>query len=141
LVIINLHNAFARFIKIGSSPSFIKRNNEVMQIQSNNLPIGIIEQVDMDIVNKELEHDDIIVMMSDGVYEGPKNIKNHEYWIKRKISNMKTTDPQEIADLLLEEVVRNEYGTIDDDMTVVVAKVKRHIPQWTTIPIYEDEAQ
>lgn len=141
LVIMNLHNAHVRFIKIGSSPSFIKRHDEVIQVEANNLPIGIVDQVELDVVHKQLKHGDIIIMMSDGVYEGPKNVKNYDYWIKRKIKNIKTEDPQEIADVLLEEVVRHEHGVIDDDMTVVVAKVKKHIPKWATIPIYRDEAQ
>lgn len=141
LMIVNLHNAHARFLKIGSSPSFIKRNNDVVQVEANNLPIGIIDQVDLEVVNKQLIHGDFVIMMSDGVYEGPKNVKNHEYWIKRTIKHMNTKDPQEIADLLLEEVVRNERGVINDDMTVVVAKIKRHVPKWATIPVFQDEAQ
>src|SRR5699024_3577547 len=117
LAIINLHNAHSRFLKIGSAPSFIKRNDEIIQVEANNLPIGIIDKVDLEVVNKQLNNGDILIMMSDGVYEGPKEIDNHERWIRRKINDMKNRDPKEIAELLLEEVVRSESGEIADDMS------------------------
>src|SRR5690625_7558387 len=78
----------------------------------------------MDTVSKKLKPEDIIIMMSDGVFDGPKHIKNNDVWLKHKIQNLKTSEPQEIADLLLEEVIREESGEIYDDMTIVVAKIR-----------------
>src|SRR5690625_7992562 len=90
----------------------------------------------MDTVSKKLKPEDIIIMMSDGVFDGPKHIKNNDVWLKHKIQNLKTSEPQEIADLLLEEVIREESGEIYDDMTIVVAKIKKHKPKWTSIPVF-----
>src|SRR5690625_420412 len=140
LAIINLHNAALRFLKIGSAPSFIKRGNEVMQVQANNLPIGIIEHVELETIREPLKSGDVLIMMSDGVFDGAKHVKNNELWLQRKVRNMKTDEPQEIADLLLEEVVRSELGMIRDDMTVVVAKIKKYKPKWATIQVVHDEA-
>ena len=39
---IDLQNAKAKFLKICSTPSFIKRGDKVIKIQSSNLPMGII---------------------------------------------------------------------------------------------------
>lgn len=141
LAIINLHNAVLRFLKIGSSPSFIKRGDEIIQLEANNLPIGIIEHVELETLSEPLKSEDILIMMSDGIFDGPKHIKNNDLWLKRKILNMKTDEPQEIADLLLEEVIRGEQGAIRDDMTVVVAKIKKHKPKWATIPVIHGEAK
>lgn len=141
LAIINLHNAVVRFLKIGSSPSFIKRGDEVIQVEASNLPIGIIEHVDLDTVNHTLMSGDILIMMSDGVFDGPKEVVNNDIWLKRKIAQLKTNDPQAIADLLLEEVVRSERGLIQDDMTVVVAKINKHTPKWSQIPVLYDQAE
>lgn len=134
LAIINLHNAALRFLKIGSTPSFIKRGDEIIQMEANNLPIGIIEHVDLETVSETLKSGDILIMMSDGIFDGPKQVINKDVWLRRKIQGLKTEDPQEIADLLLEEVVRGELGVIRDDMTVVVAEIKKHKPKWATIP-------
>lgn len=140
LAIINLHNAALQFLKIGSSPSFIKRGDEIIQMESNNLPIGIIEHVELESVSEPLKSGDILIMMSDGIFEVPKQIKNNDLWLQRKIKNMKTDDPQAIADLLLEEVIRSELGVIRDDMTVVVAKIQKYKPKWATIPVIHDKA-
>lgn len=137
LAMINLHNATLSCLKIGSSPSFIKRGRDIIPIEGSNLPIGIIEHVDLEANKEKLKSGDILIMMSDGIFDGPKSIKNNELWLRRKIHQLKTEQPQEIADLLLEEVIREEFGAIRDDMTVVVAKVEKHQPKWSKIPQYE----
>ncbi len=136
LAVIDLQDASAKFLKIGSTPSFIKRGSKVMKIEASNLPIGMIHEFEVDMVSEQLKAEDLLIMMSDGIFEGPKNIENVDFWLKRKIGELKTDDPQEIADLLLEEVIRTKEGNIDDDMTVVVAKIKRNIPKWASIPAY-----
>ncbi|MUK88059.1 stage II sporulation protein E [Ornithinibacillus sp. L9] len=141
LAVINLHNAFVRFLKIGSTPSFVKRGDEMIKIEASNLPMGIIQEFDVDIVSEQLMSEDLLIMMSDGIFDGPKHVENTDVWLKRKIREMETDDPQEIADLLLEEVVRTRSGVIEDDMTVLVAKVKKNTPEWASVPIYEGKAQ
>ncbi|WP_347548135.1 stage II sporulation protein E [Pseudalkalibacillus hwajinpoensis] len=136
LAMIDLQDASAKFLKIGSIPSFIKRGDRVLMVESGNLPMGIIPEFDVEVVSEQLKAGDLLIMMSDGIYEGVKNIENPEFWMKRKIRELATDKPQEIADLIMEEVIRTEYGRIDDDMTIVVARVKRNIPKWSTIPIY-----
>lgn len=140
LAVINLHNAFVRFLKIGSTPSFVKRGDQLLKIEASNLPMGIIREFDVDIVNEQLQSDDILIMMSDGIFDGPKHVENTDVWLKWKIREMETDNPQEIADLLLEEVIRTRSGEIEDDMTVLVAKVQKNIPRWATFPIYQTEA-
>ncbi|MGP4083004.1 stage II sporulation protein E [Pseudalkalibacillus sp. R45] len=134
LAMIDLQDATIRFLKIGSSPSFVKRGDQVHMIEASNLPMGIIEDFDVDVVSDQLKAGDYLIMMSDGIYEGPKNVENIDAWLKRKIREINSDDPQLIADLLLEEVIRADYGQIEDDMTVVVTKINRNIPKWSTIP-------
>lgn len=139
LAVINLHNAFVRFLKIGSIPSFIKRGKEILNIEASNLPMGIIADFDVDIVSQQLKAGDLLIMMSDGIFEGPKHIAHTDVWFKRKIREIKTDEPQEIADLILEEVIRTRAGDIEDDMTVLVAKVERNTPKWSSVPLYKQK--
>ncbi|MEK4299070.1 stage II sporulation protein E [Oceanobacillus sp. FSL W8-0428] len=136
LAVVDLHNASAEFLKIGSTPSFVRRGNAMLKIEASNLPMGIIKEFDVDIVSEQLKPDDLLIMMSDGIFDGPKDVENIDIWIKRKIKEMDTEDPQEIADLLLEEVIRTRSGDINDDMTVLVAKVKKNTPRWANVPIH-----
>lgn len=141
LAMIDLRDAKAKFLKIGSTPSFVKRGEKVIKVEASNLPMGIIEDVDVDVVSEQLKSGDILIMMSDGIFEGPKHVENHEAWMKRKIKELQTNDPQEIADILLEEVIRSRSGFIEDDMTIIVAKVEKNMPKWATIPVMSKQAQ
>ncbi|WP_342433818.1 stage II sporulation protein E [Neobacillus sp. FSL H8-0543] len=135
LALIDLQNASAKFLKVGSTPSFIKRGNKVIKIQTSNLPIGILEEFEVDVVSEQLKAGDLLIMMSDGVFEGPKHVENYDIWMKRKIQELQTDDPQEISDLILEEVIRSREGLIGDDMTIAVALIKHNTPKWASIPV------
>lgn len=137
LVMIDLQNAGAEFLKIGSTPSFIKRSNKVLKVEASNLPMGILHDFEVEVVSEQLKAGDILIMMSDGVFEGPKHVENFDIWMKRKISELKTEHPQEIADLIMEEVIRSRSGLIEDDMTVVVSKIMHNTPKWSTIPVHK----
>ncbi len=133
LAMIDLQDGRTKFLKIGSTPSFIRRENHVRKIQGNNLPIGIVKEFDVDVIQEQLLEGDLLIMMSDGIFEGPKFVENYEVWMHRKIRDLKTFDPQSVADLILEEVVRTSSGEIADDMTVVVALIKANVPKWSNI--------
>lgn len=137
LVVIDLQTAKAKFLKVGSTPSFIKRGKKIIRVQANNLPIGIIREFDVDVVDEQLKAGDLLIMMSDGLYEGPNHVENNELWMRRKISELKTNDPQEVADLILEEVIRSRSGVIADDMTIVVARIEHNTPKWAPIPVHQ----
>ncbi|WP_010169529.1 stage II sporulation protein E [Bacillus coahuilensis] len=134
LAIIDLHDASSRFLKVGSSPSFIKRGSKMVKVESGNLPMGIFYEFDVEIVSEQLKAGDILVMMSDGIFEGPKHVENYEMWIKRKIAEIETSDPQDIADIIMEEVIRSRSGDIEDDMTVLVTRIDHNTPRWANIP-------
>jgi stage II sporulation protein E len=139
LAMIDMQNASVKFLKIGSTPSFIKRGGKVNKIQASNLPMGIIQEFDVDVVSEQLKAGDLLIMMSDGVFEGPKHVENFDLWMKRKISELETNKPQEIADLIMEEVIRSRAGSIEDDMTVIVAKIQHNTPKWATIPVVQKQ--
>ncbi|TDL47455.1 stage II sporulation protein E [Paenibacillus dendritiformis] len=133
MAIIDLYSAKTTFMKSGSTPSFIKSGKDVRLVSGSNLPIGIIQDIDFELIDSALQPGDILIMMTDGIFDAPGPAVNKEMWMKRLISELETDDPQEIADLLLETVIRHASGHIDDDMTVVVTRVARHQPQWATL--------
>jgi stage II sporulation protein E len=139
LALIDLQTAHSDFLKVASHPSFIKRGGRVMMFDSGNLPIGMIEDVDVDIKSEQLRSGDLLIMMSDGIFDARKPIENMEAWIKRKIKELETDNPQEAADLVLEEVIRMAGGRIDDDMTVIAAKIRHRLPEWSAISVSAGE--
>ena len=132
LAIIDLYSADTTFMKIGSTPSFIKRGHEVITVCANNLPIGIIQDIDIDVVHQRLQPGDVLIMMSDGIYDAPGYAVNKELWMRRIISEIVLHDPQQIADELLDKIVRYKDGHITDDMTVLVTRIDAYTPEWST---------
>lgn len=135
LAMIDLQNAKTKFLKIGSTPSFVKRGEQCICVAAHNLPMGILQDIEVDVVSEQLKAGDLLIMFTDGIYDAPRNVENKELWMKRLIAEIITQDPQEVADLLLEKVVRYQQGQIVDDMTVVVAKIERNTPEWSTISV------
>ena len=62
-----------------------------------------------------------MVLVSDGIVESKDITKND--WLEEFLKNVNTNNVQKLSDLILAEALDNSYGTADDDMTVMVAKV------------------
>jgi len=133
LAMVDLNTAKGRFMKIGSTPGFIKRGKQVFTLSAANPPIGILQEIEVEPIEMQLEPGDLIILMTDGIYDAPRHAANKDAFMTRVISEIETKDPQDFADCLLEKVVRFHEGQIVDDMTVVVSKVERHAPEWSTI--------
>ncbi len=120
--VIDLYSGMCDFIKIGAATTFIKRKDWVEEITSTTMPIGVLNDVDMDGVSKKLYDGDYIIMLSDGVLDCIKEPEKEKY-VSKLISQMKVSTPQEIADQLLQQaLVQNDYIAIDD-MIVLVAGI------------------
>lgn len=125
LALIDLYNAQVDFVKIGSAPSFIKSRKDVRVIKKSSLPVGILDEVDVNQVSVKLNHGDFVIMVSDGVLENNPSIKDPITWLKQLIENKQTKNPQEMADYILKEAGHNKQPR--DDMTVLVAKIWKRI--------------
>ena len=115
---VDLYTGLAEFIKIGAAEAYVLRDGQVSIIRSSSLPIGMLNDVDLEITTRQLQHDDIIVMATDGV-----TTADEEDWIKHALKNCRYRNPQDVADYLLGEAERRQDGTPKDDMTVLVARV------------------
>ncbi|WP_239619004.1 stage II sporulation protein E [Cohnella mopanensis] len=130
LALIDLYTAHATMLKIGSTPSFIKRGREIIPIAANNLPIGILQDIEIDLLRVQLQPGDTLIMMTDGILDSPGHAINKEQWMKRVLQELVADDPQDIADELLNTALRQYPGGVKDDMTVVVTRLTRHQPEW-----------
>jgi len=64
---VDLYTGRAEFIKIGAAEAFILRDGYVHVIKSSSLPIGMLNDVDLEVTEYNLKHGDIILMATDGV--------------------------------------------------------------------------
>lgn len=81
----------------------------------------------------QLRPGDILIMMTDGIYDAPGYAVNKEIWMKRMIQELEGDDPQDLADSLLEKVIRYQGNEILDDMTIVVSRLDHFHPEWSSL--------
>jgi len=122
---IDMHTGLAQFVKFGAASTFIKRGESVSQITSESLPIGILTEIDAEICKRSIKGDDLIVMITDGVYDsgGEENYDFEKNWVAAALEELDSSDPQEIADYLIELAQERSEDVIKDDMTVLCARV------------------
>ena len=132
VALIDLFNADTTFMKIGSMPSFIKRGQTIIPVSANNLPIGILQDIDVDLIRLQLHEDDMLIMMTDGAFDSGGCDAEAERRMMKLIESIDIEDAQCFADMLLEKIMRQHRGLIHDDMTIVVTRIERHRQPWAT---------
>ncbi|MCL2400635.1 MAG: stage II sporulation protein E [Defluviitaleaceae bacterium] len=120
---IDLYTGEGEFIKIGAWSSFLLRDQTVTIIPSSSLPMGMLKQVDLEITRQKLLHDDIILMVTDGVTEAVKGEMDKEGWLVEHLKRCGTRTPQEVADYILKAAEKQSGGLPKDDMTILVARI------------------
>ena len=120
---IDLYTGNAKFMKVGAIESFIKRGNKVEVINSNTLPFGVLEEPDVDTVEKQVSNGDVIVSISDGILDVKNDGSFDTTWLIEFLKSTKYRQPKDLSIAILEEAKELSGGKAKDDMTVVVSKV------------------
>ncbi len=115
---INLYTGKLEVIKAGAWATYIIRNGKAIKIEMCSFPIGIIDSVNPVLKEYNLNDNDIVVCVSDGVHD--ECLKDF-VTISRE-NKSKTT--QEIAKMMARKAHNTSSDEHVDDITVIVAKVK-----------------
>lgn len=118
---IDLFTGMISIIKAGAASTFIKRENLVELIQSTNFPLGVMEENELEQVEKKLYHGDMLIFISDGITDCIETDK--ENWMKDTILKIESKNPQEMADALMEQVLEQGNQKVRDDMTILVVGI------------------
>lgn len=117
--VINLENGSIDFIKRGGTPSVIKSINSVMVVESDSLPIGVVDDSKSNLKRGYLSAGDIVVLASDGVFDAFGSINNFAGYI----NNLFEQNMDNFAQNILDQAIRLYGGKAKDDMTVVCFKL------------------
>lgn len=116
---VDLYDGVCEFTKIGAAASFIKRGHMVEQISGGSLPLGIFKGIESDCIRRRLVDGDYVFLVSDGIIDAIEDCDYKED-ICEIVGNLEQENPRELADALLQIVLRKTKGHIRDDMTILV---------------------
>ena len=119
IAIVDEKNGLVDFIKMASPKSYILNEDQCQAVEAGALPMGIVEETKPLIKKHVIEAKDFIILISDGISDSFEDDEE----LKECIKTIKTKNPQEFADELLERALACNNGYAVDDMTVIVVKI------------------
>lgn len=119
ICVLDMRKNIMDFIKLGAPFGFIKHKTETEVITSSGLPIGVLSEMQPHITKKMFSDFDIVVMVSDGIYDA----FGSEEELKTFINNNQTLNPQTLADDVLDRAVDLVNGNCTDDFTCVAVRI------------------
>ena len=120
LAVVDLYTGRARFYKQGAVGTFIRRGDQVMQVEPGALPMGIDCEAAPACARVQLEEGDMIVMLTDGILDALPG-EEKEAVLNEYLSHTKTNNARELSEDILELARSCQEGGARDDMTVLVA--------------------
>lgn len=118
LCLIDLNSGIAEFSKLAACRTLLLRDGEVLRIEGDHLPLGILERVQSDVRRVRLKDGDMLVMGSDGVMELGDGLA-----IDRIARLSAALPPQQLAEKLVREAALRRSRGRADDMTCICLRI------------------
>jgi len=116
--LMDLNLGIADFIKVGAPFGFVKRDGNLEVVEGGALPIGALDNIKPAIYKTTISTKDIVIMATDGVVDAFETQENFKDFVMRLAS----TNPQTLAETILNEALSLNEMSANDDMTVLVAR-------------------
>lgn len=117
--VVDLKKGIADFVKMGSPLSLIRKEEECVTVEGGALPVGVLQEAVASTNKAVLNEKDMIILFSDGVSDSFAS----DAELKDFVLSIKTANPQEFADKILERALASNNGYAVDDMTCLVIKI------------------
>jgi len=123
LVLFDTSNGACEFIKVGAAPSFIRRGRKVTRIDANTLPVGILNDIDIEVRHRVLKTGDLLVMLTDGVLNA-RGQGVRDQWVAQHLRSIPMDlEPQEAAQELVQLAADAVRPPHVDDLTALVFRI------------------
>lgn len=116
---VDLYTGVCEFVKLGASYTFIKKEDRVETIQMETMPIGLFQKQQLMKTERRLEDGDYVVMISDGVLSAIPEEEQIAV-MENLLMEMGQTSPKDMANGIMEKMLRECNCDPSDDMTVLV---------------------
>lgn len=104
--------------KAGAPATFIVKGNRITKCELSSMPAGILRGIEFAKRTAVLSSGNLIVMTSDGITEIGGE------WLQTLLKGFDDVSPQEIADTVLREALNIAKDKKEDDMSIIVARLK-----------------
>ena len=119
IAVVDLDSGMADVVKIGSPFGFILSGNTMKILESASLPLGVLESLRPDASSYPLQENDVLLFLSDGITDAFGSSADLYEVLKR----IPSTNPQEMANSLLEKAIAAYGNVAKDDMTVLAVRI------------------
>lgn len=123
--IFDLYSGKCEVVKAGGATTFIKRKECVEMVTGTSLPIGVIQNIEIDSKEIQLRSGDFVIMMTDGVMDALP-VGKQEKLVKEFICAKEIQNPRELAHYIMGRVLETSGEVPVDDMTILVVGVWKH---------------
>lgn len=120
--IFDLYSGKCEIVKAGGATTFIKRKDCVEEVASASLPIGVLQEIEIDTKEIEMESGDFVIMVTDGVMDALP-VENQETLMKTFICDADIQNPEELAHFIMGKVLEASGTVPVDDMTILVVGI------------------
>ena len=117
--VFDLYTGGCEFLKAGASTTFVKYPDQVEQIKSTSLPLGVVAKLDMQSFERELVDGTYVIMVTDGVMDALP-VGEQDFLMQMILEGTSLNNPKEMAHHILEQVLECSGEVPLDDMTVLV---------------------
>ncbi len=122
LCLFDLHRGTIDMTKLGSAMSIIKTGRDYYIHEANSLPVGIVKEVEIKTTPWQLQEDDFIVLLSDGILDAlPEEGKTH---LLMDLIEHTEEEPQRLSEKILSLAMGKDVLDPPDDLTVIVVALK-----------------
>lgn len=117
--VIDLRNCTADFIKYGAPYGFIIGEAGIKIVESNTLPLGILEELKPSVCSSSLSDGDMLLLLSDGVSDAFGSSSEVIDFLK----TIPAKNPQTLAEEIVGNALQRTDGKKKDDMTALCVRV------------------
>lgn len=117
---VNLYTGTAEFYKAGAAISFIRSDREIMIVEENSLPLGILREVHFKKSVFTLKAGDIVLLVSDGITAEDCG------WINDELLSWSTNNMEDLACHIVELAALRQDKFTADDLTAVAVKLVKN---------------
>ncbi len=116
---VDLDTGRADIVKIGSPLAFLIGEKSVEILESDSLPLGILEGVRPTTLTRTLSDGDVLLFLSDGITAAFGSSADIAEFLGAERAN----NPQTLAEKLLCAALERAGGTAEDDMTAIAVRL------------------